>query len=57
MKQHSEQIVNILKAILVKIGNERVRKDNSATRYQILTHRIFQAVNEIERGIDRMSFP
>ena len=47
---------NILRAILSRGGGERPRKDNSEARLQVLGHRIFNAVNDIVRGLDRLEF-
>lgn len=45
-----------MRAILSKCGVEKCRKDNTHARTSVLSHKIFAAMAEITRGLDRMSF-
>lgn len=56
LKQNNDMLCNLLKAILTRIGVERGKKDNTATRLNILSHRIFTAIGDIVRALDKLAF-
>jgi hypothetical protein len=56
LKQNVELLANLLKAINSRIQVEKTRKDNSAGRMQVLSHRIFLGISDIVRGLDKLTF-
>jgi hypothetical protein len=41
LKQNTDMICNLIKAVLTRIQTERARKDITPARVQILSHKIF----------------
>lgn len=56
LKQNTEMICNLLKAVVNRVTVEKTKKDNSQTRLMVMSHRIFNGVQEIVRQIEKITF-
>jgi hypothetical protein len=45
-----------MRSILSRVGVEKGKKDITQGRYQVLNHRIFNAINDVVRALDKMEF-
>jgi pectate lyase len=56
LKQNTDLICNLLKAVIGRCQTEKTKKDVPQNRVQILSHKIFAGIGEIVRNLDKIGF-